>query len=257
MLNDYLLKQCIKTKTIDGFHMNVFKKDTVVSKAIAKFGYWEPDVRDFIINYIKPGMRVLELGGNVGYHTLVLADCIGSTGIVYCFECNSDFAAVIQENIVINNFSKRVQVIAKGAYSEPIVLPYAKHKKNFGGSSIVKPGQDRSNVPAEYDIQEGIECVRVDDIIQDKIDFIKMDIEGCEYPAMQGMIRMLTNFNPDIVFEVSAATSAEQYQMLHNLGYHFFTLTGQKFNSQEDFLQYCHKNQFHDVLCSVKKNFFS
>ena len=69
-------------------------------------GYWEFWISDFIWRNLRPGFRVLDVGANLGYYTVLAADLVGPQGQVTAFEPNPRMFELLQRNAGINGFSQ-------------------------------------------------------------------------------------------------------------------------------------------------------
>jgi len=143
--------------------------------------------------YVQPGDVVLDIGANIGYYALILAKLVGNKGRVHCFEPDKknfghlENATLSSGNIQINNH-------AAGPKTEKLKI-YTSKNLNV---------DHRTYRPEEFDEELEIEAVSMDDYMMKKdpaeggrVDFIKMDIQGFEMQAIQGMQRILRK-NHDI-----------------------------------------------------------
>ncbi len=157
-----------------------------------RFGRWDGE-HGFIINEVKPGGTVLDIGANIGFFTLLLAKIVGPTGRVFAFEPGPVSFAFLKANVLVNGY-KNVTLVNKavaattGAQKLYVALP-----RRPGESADVV-----SNIPLDFgsEIREAldIETVSLDEYfagVEDKIAFIRMDINGGEYFALRGMQRIL------------------------------------------------------------------
>ena len=146
---------------------------------------------------VKKGDIVLDIGDHIGYYTLIFSDCVGLEGKVFAFEPNPDNFTLLKKNVEINKY-KNVVLIQKAVSNKAGRLKLYLSALNSGDNRI-------------YDLGDGprksieIEAVRLDDYFKDydgKIDFIKMDIQGAEGAAMEGMeILLEKNRNLKIITE--------------------------------------------------------
>ena len=131
---------------------------------------------------VKPGMAILDIGANVGFYSILFSRLVGDTGKVYAFEPDKLNFFRLRENtkkyknIIINN-------LAVSDKSGDILF-YPSGDLNVNGKTY-DSGENRKPLK--------IKCVSIDDYLGDseKIDLVKMDIEGYEYFALQGMVRLL------------------------------------------------------------------
>jgi FkbM family methyltransferase len=172
---------------------------------------------------IKKGDIVLDIGAHIGYYTLIFAKLVGTEGRVYAFEPDPDNFAILNRNIEINGYSNIV--------TEQIAV------SNQTGKTLLhlspnNPGDHRiySSLDGRDYIQ--VDCKKLDDYFKGKqinINFIKMDIQGSEALAAEGMrillekskqLKVITEFWPDGLKR--AGTSPETFlQSLNRSGFKF------------------------------------
>lgn len=144
----------------------------------------------------KPG-TFLDIGANVGVVSMSLA-AHGWKG--YAFEASSSNAALLRKSAVLNGFD--VEVIETAVYNKTGKLYFSQ----LGPWGIVQ-----TDMMAHRDFAE-IECIDLDNWAQAQenlhsIEFIKMDIEGSEVAAFEGMYQMLEKYGyPPIFIEVNMCT---------------------------------------------------
>jgi FkbM family methyltransferase len=158
------------------------------------FGQRETEVSDAIISLVKPGWVCADVGAHIGYFTLLMAKLVGPEGRVVAFEADRDNADLLRVNVSLNRYQDRVRVeqraVADG--SQDSVTLYA-GPSSFQ-VSILPQGRRIAEVPAislEQYFGRG-----------DRLDFIKMDIEGGESKAIPGMKRLFIETRPVLLVEV-------------------------------------------------------
>ena len=153
---------------------------------------------------VKSGYRVIDLGANIGYHSLLFAKLVGESGSVYSFEPEPKNFELLKKNIIVNKFQNII--------SEPHAISNTNSNCNLyvgrfssGGNLICEPRK-----PERFEKKPIIiQTIILDDYFSeidlvDKIDFIKIDIEGSELKALQGMSKILKeNKNLKIFIEFS------------------------------------------------------
>ncbi len=153
---------------------------------------WEKMETKIIQDYIKDGMVVVDIGANIGYYSLLAARRVGKTGKVYAFEP------------ALENYTMLVKSIELNGYKNVIPVQKAVSNKN-GVAKLFLGDQDPTmfrllNSKDEKDTIE-VSVVTLDSFFRDKgykVDLIKMDIEGAELFALEGMQRIL-NENKELV----------------------------------------------------------
>jgi len=216
------MKEEIKKKKINGFDMLIMKDDPGISRVLNKpkwFRKWhrEPEFMDIIMDEVKPGMTVLDLGANIGYVSLLLGRLIGNKGFMYAAEPDIKNFNIMSKNIKINNFEKNTK-LDNVAFSDTTgkIDFYISDFSNM--HSIIENGGKSISVNS----------FSLDDYFHSKEkipEFIKMDIEGAEVNVLSGMDRILDRAkNLKILMEVHPSTYvdakfADQISRLCKLGF--------------------------------------
>lgn len=154
---------------------------------------------------VKPGDTVLDIGANIGAHTLPLAQLVGNKGRVIAFEPTRFAVDKLITNINLNpNIATRIAVsqsmlssgmegsLSPALYSSwPLVEVVDVHGKHRG--------QLMDTTGARlYSLDQAIIGLGVD-----KVDFIKLDVDGNEYSVLCGGINTLKRFKPLILIEIA------------------------------------------------------
>lgn len=156
---------------------------------------------DLFKKVVEKGNIVLDLGANIGYFTLLAAKLVGPEGKVYSFEPEPKNFSYLKKNIEINNyywvFPFQKAVSDRNGKTNLYICDYdtGHHTINrFDGVKDYSRGRETKEKSIE------IETVALDSFLEGKterVDIIKMDIEGAEYLALLGMDKILRN-NPNI-----------------------------------------------------------
>lgn len=130
------------------------------------------------------GMIAVDIGANIGFHTLRLSRWAGSKGKVYAFEPDPHNFELLVHNVEANGCRNvvclRKAVSDKTGQATLFLSPY-----NRGDHRLQAAPDGRPSVE--------VETVALDDILssQPRVDLIKMDIQGAEYRALLGMEKLL------------------------------------------------------------------
>ncbi|GCL39554.1 FkbM family methyltransferase [Sphaerospermopsis reniformis] len=188
---------------------------------VMALGYYEPFSVELIKKIVKPGMICVDAGAQTGFYTCLMAS-IGAE--VHAFEPMEKSYDLLVKNIQENNFQERVKTY-KIACSDS--------NKPLSGSIV-------SNMYVSTEINQGekitIQAAAVDDILTSQVDIIKIDIEGHEPQALDGMKNIIINYKPIIFSEINeywlqrcSGISASQYvNILNNLNYQVFAINDLK-----------------------------
>lgn len=168
----------------------VDRRDIGLAPHLMLDGYWEYWVSDFIWRNLAPGMRVADVGANLGYYTVLMADLVGPAGRVAAFEPNPRLFELLCRNVGINGFSPWTDCQARAvaaATGETLCFRAAiADPKNGRLVPDASPGEASPGM-----IELAVETVALDDALPGPVDFIKVDVEGAEeelWAGMQGLI---------------------------------------------------------------------
>lgn len=158
-------------------------------------GVHEPVVRDFLAANLKPGMTVFDIGANVGYFTLYSARLVGSQGRVIAIEGDPAVAALLQKNAALNALSN-VTVIAGVAARANGTMRFGRGKASGWSGLHSEAPEEWIEVPA-HTVDSLADQLRLD-----RLDFVKIDVEGAEEEVISGMAQTLRGFGPAILVEL-------------------------------------------------------
>jgi FkbM family methyltransferase len=144
--------------------------------------YWP----DGIINF-NENESLIECGSYDGGTLRTLCSKLnGSYERIYCFEPDAECKEVLLK--VINEIDKegKITFIPKGTYKESTTLHFSNEGVDTGQSKVSEFGESV------------IEVVAIDDVISDKITYIKMDVEGAELDTLIGAEHIITKYSPKL-----------------------------------------------------------
>lgn len=152
-------------------------------------GNFENVERDFVKNYLLPGMTVLDIGAHHGLYTVIAACQVGLKGHVYAFEPSPREQKILRQNIRLNRFKNvTVEGLALGS-SEAQGSLYLVEGAETACNSLRPPRVEggTSAIP--------VHVTRLDDWIDahkiERVDFVKLDVEGGEMEVLKGADRFL------------------------------------------------------------------
>lgn len=156
-------------------------------------------IRDVLTRIDSP--VALDIGGNLGGHSLTMARYASQ---VHTFEPFPPLASRIEQLMALNGRSNvAVHVVGLGAEAAKLDYHLDTESRNQGTGSFLADHTD-SAVAATLDV------VRGDSYLEgklDRLDFIKIDIEGFEAPALAGLAETLRRFAPVVMMEVTESSA--------------------------------------------------
>jgi FkbM family methyltransferase len=172
------------------------------------FGTYEPEVRRIFRTVLPPGGVALDVGANVGWHTLLMASLVGASGRVLAIEPNPALRHRLHDHLCLNHFSQAEIIPCAAADTERMMDFYAPAANDLdsGNGHVVEVG------PAEHGGIIRVETRRMDAIVSaagiERLDLIKIDVEGFEWRALRGGESTIAKFRPHIVFEYNAESAS-------------------------------------------------
>lgn len=164
-----------------------------VDRHIASDGIYERRFLTFIAKILPPDAVMLDVGANIGNHALFLKDVCRE---IHCFEPNPRALSRLAANIALNR-ATNIHVHPFGLGDADRSQPFVDDRSgNLGGSRFVREGQDGASwLP----VRHGVAAVAELDL--DRIDIIKIDVEGFEPEVFAGLRSTIAAFRPLIAFE--------------------------------------------------------
>ena len=194
------------TRTVFGHKFYVDARDASLAPHILLDGAWEPWITKVFRETVRPGMRVVDVGANMGWYAVQAADLVGAEGSVISFEANPPLASLVRRNLAVNGFSERATVVAKAVYKETTSLQFGVYRDHLGGGSIYATEGAAENLD-DHVTEITVPATSLDAYFAPgtRVDVIRMDAEGAEPFILQGARRVIEE-NPGIAifFEFSA-----------------------------------------------------
>lgn len=163
------------------------------------------------LQYLRPGMTVLDIGANIGTFSLLASELVGECGRVVAVEP------------VARNFDCLAMLVTANALDNITCVRSA--AGNTDGSlrmKLAREGGQHSVLEAQIDDSVGyeeVDCARIDSIASrvglDRVDFLKMDVEGFEPQALAGAEETIRGFGP--VLSISAYHCGDQHRVLPSI----------------------------------------
>lgn len=200
----------------------------VVPVTILRSGTWQPEVWQSLQSALGPGSVFFDVGAHIGYFTIKGAARVGDTGRVVAFEPNPETLKLLNDNVTANRAGNiTVEPIACTDKEQTLTF-YAAAVQNTGMSSL-----SRKNAEVEGSAAPKAYVVRgrpIDDVVRelnlDRVDAIKVDVEGAEVLVLRGTVETLKRFHPKLVIEeipdelANFQTSMDDLtSLLHKAGY--------------------------------------
>lgn len=172
--------------------------DYIQKKICTELQPYELEMLQDVQSNVSPGDLVLDVGANIGNHTLYLAAIAGCQ--VTSFEPNASLIEALRRSVEINKLGERVTLMPFGVGHAAGKGHFAAiMEENLGGQSI--------------DLGEGdIRIVALDELeFSERVRLIKIDVEGMELPVLEGAVNLIDQDRPLIYVE---CMNADQYKTI-------------------------------------------
>jgi len=200
------------------------KNDRYIGRSIETYGEFSELELELFRQICKKGSIIIEVGANIGTHTMALSNFVGKSGRVYAFEPQRIVFQTLCANMALNSITNvEAFQVAVSDDEGSLLIPDFNYEveNNFGGIELDKFTHGRK-----------IPKVKLDNFLElDRLDFIKIDVEGMEQSVIKGAIKQIKKFKPILYVENDRVEkSKELLTIIRELGYNIYTHNPSLFN---------------------------
>lgn len=190
--------------------------DWYITRSLMVYGEYSPAEAAALDQMIKPGMAVIEVGANIGTHTIGLARRCAPAPL-YAFEPQHRVFQVLCANLALNDI-RNVQAYpeASGAAAGFAEVPEVDYGVigNFGGVAVA---------PAASPSLRTVRVTPIDDLPLETCGLIKVDVEGWEIEVLKGATLTITRFRPILYVENDRADKQQALiDLIASFGYRLY-----------------------------------
>ncbi len=192
-------------RVLGRYKMYVDTNDVGLSSHLMLDGYWEMWVTEVLVSRLGAGMTAVDVGANIGYFTMVMADMVGPTGAVHAFEPNPLIARRLAQSAHVNGFRERVTLHPEPLGAEEggrhvLVVP-----DNYPGGAALVPAPDDA---PEAEVLTMRRLDSYPELLD--ADIVKIDAEGAEEAIWRGMAGIFARGRPmTVVLEFTPGRYAD------------------------------------------------
>jgi FkbM family methyltransferase len=197
--------------------------------------------RDFVQSYVRPGMRVLNIGANVGLYCVMASALVGSNGEVHAFEPSTESFDLLLKNLALNGCSNVIaKRMALSDQNGELLLradpksPHLDGHRFIAALDAVRQRLDTDEIVRALTLDEYIASLAID---ARGMDLVILDVEGAELAVLRGGSALLAQPNLTVLMECSKNKEAV-YSMLRGFGYEFWSWNRESHSLQKgDFFE--------------------
>ena len=200
-----------------------YENDEYIGKSLSEYGEWSEAEVILIKQLVKDNENIIEIGSNIGTHTIPLAKHLINGGLIYAIEPQSQNYKLLSVNIKDNKL-KNVKILKLAISSEKgeayINIFNEKLKNNYGNSRIFKKSFQNS----ESVIVKTLDQLFYDDNTEKKpIKCIKCDAQGQELNIILGAKKIIDTYKPFLYLENDELNNSKPLiEKIKDMGYIMF-----------------------------------
>ncbi|MEO5672850.1 MAG: FkbM family methyltransferase [Ramlibacter sp.] len=167
-------------------------RDQYVGRALDLYGEWSEREVALVCSLTAPGSWVVEVGSNIGSHTVPIARHVGPSGRVVAFEPQRVIFQLLCANLVANRlFNVQALQAAGGRMPGSTLVPEIPIGTDYNFGAVRIGSAEGDEVPV----------VTIDSLALKRVDFIKIDAEDHEAAVLLGALDTLDRFSPPVLLE--------------------------------------------------------
>lgn len=173
--------------------MFFLKQDLYVGRSLDLYGEFSELEGHLFSQFLRQGMSVVEVGANIGAHTVSMAQMVGPTGKVYAYEPQRVIFQILCANLAVNClYNVYTEQSAVGARKGTLKVPPLDYAavNNFGGLSLL-----------DSSFGEAVPVIPLDSENIPEVHLLKVDVEGMEASVLKGAEKLIAKHKPVLYLE--------------------------------------------------------
>jgi len=183
-------------------------ENDAISDYINQYECWEHHLYYFYSNFIKSDYVIIDGGANIGFHSIQFAK-FANEGRVHCFEIQPFIFNILCTNFLINGLSSVGRQYLMGLGNDKNSIDYklddistqfiGNSNINYGGLGLVKANKD----------DETIKIISIDSLNINRLDLIKLDVQGLEKDVLLGGENAIKKYTPILFLECGLCSNCQ------------------------------------------------
>ena len=215
----------------------VNRNDLGVGWQLSEYGTYDRQEMEYLrvllglLRLRRPDLIVIDVGANIGMHSVVFSSQVGPGGRVFAFEAQRIVFNMLAGNMALNSISNvHCFHCAVSDEAGSIDIPSFDYGKPLNIGSI-EFGPEQREAIGQNRLQDGAEPEQVGMVTLDgsgfgHVDLIKIDVEGMELRVLRGARELITRCRPLLLVEHLKSDAAALQAWLHAAGYTLYTGIG-------------------------------
>lgn len=208
--------------TKEGHRMMLDTRDPHIAIHVIENGTWEEHIKLCIKKVLSEGDTFLDIGANIGLHTVYAGSIVGNGGKLICCEAVPRTFEILMQNLELNGLLYNNKTVAYNLAisdkNDKIEFEYFEHHAGMSSITVV---DNRTQLFGDCKQIINIDCRTIDFLCSnEKIDVVKIDVEGYEYSVLLGMsetifrnenIKILIEFDPQLIKQLFGESIFNEY----------------------------------------------
>lgn len=178
------------------------RDDNPIGLSLTNYGEWAQNEIDLVLGFLPIGGTAIDVGANIGTHSVAFGQRVGGSGQVIAFEPQPELFTLLRENIDVNGLAQvTVRQEAVGEADADAYLPELDYSSpgNFGAVTLSHHRDATHPTP--------VHVTPVDGLALERCDVVKIDVEGFETEVVSGMRRLIERLRPVVFVECNSVAS--------------------------------------------------
>ena len=197
--------------------MLYFKNDQYLGKSLDTYGEFSESECSLFREIVNEGSVIVEVGANIGTHTIPLSRLAGPAGKVIAIEAQRRVYNVLCANVALNELENTVCYhlgAGRNRRTSKIAAPDFVNEVNIGGLGI------SDDIDENWHGAETVTIQPLDELELEKVDFLKIDVEGMELEVLLGAEKLIRSSRPIMYIENDREEKSERLlDYIFGLGY--------------------------------------
>ena len=218
---------------------------------------WEPLTINWLKSNLEPGDKVIEVGANIGAHSLTISNLIGPMGFLYAFEPTNYAYSKLKKNFNLNPLLIKNTELIQSFVSDK---DNSKTHSKIRSSWVVNKSDDLAD---EMDENFHGTIVNLDNFFEDldSLKLLKIDVDGFDFKVLQGAETLISKLKPIVFVELgekdlqkNGDSIGDIIHFFHKLDYSGVLESGEKILSYEHVLDLIESRTHTNGIFRYKKN---
>lgn len=190
------MDKLVSTTTTRYGVMTFFENDSPLGASLKQYGEWAHFELNILLSLIRVGDTVIDVGANIGTHSIAFAAAVANSGKVISFEPQPAVAELLRKNLLANGFPEvvvRQQGVAEKNGVMHIEIPSYHDKSNVGAAFLTKEARNNSLK---------VSVTNLDSLGLKRCRLLKIDSEGMGIKVLRGAGELIRETRPLVSLEL-------------------------------------------------------